>query len=240
MAIGDVYRAQIQLPYVGVFDGSDVAEHDLHFVWQGVGTDPNHAAFVALTDRIADFYNLNVTETGFHVEHFLSQRITRDLNGAFVNFYKLPAAPGDSGPPVDQTVFTLRNIGIGAAALPEQLCVACSIHGDLAGIAERAGTTRPKARRRGRFFLGPLNIRTLGSTTAEGHREVDTNFVVTLSHACSRLVGDPITTPFALVVFSRTDWAGHAVTGGWVDDHFDVQRRRADPTRNKNLWGSAP
>jgi hypothetical protein len=74
--------------------------------------------------------------------------------------------PGATGA-ADDTVSALLgtrafSITPGASfSLPNEVASCLSFRGDIAGVPEESGLTRPRSRRRGRVFIGPLNSNTL-------------------------------------------------------------------------------
>ena len=99
--------------------------------------------------------------------------------------------------------------------LPHQVALCLSFQAvKISGIAQ--------ARRRGRIYIGPLSA---AQVTGGGRPNA-------AAIASARDAGDNLlttTTPMGIVwgVFSPTDANLYAIANGWVDDRYDIQRRRA-------------
>lgn len=74
---------------------------------------------------------------------------------------------------------------------------------------------------RGRTFIGPLE----GSVVGDDGRPI-TVALEALAGAAPLLIGNPLTRVATLCVLSRTRGIATPVTGGYVDNAFDTQRRR--------------
>jgi hypothetical protein len=111
--------------------------------------------------------------------------------------------------------------------LPHELACCLSFQGErVSGV--------PQARRRGRVYLGPLGSNTLTSNGTLSTTETD----VIRDAAEVLLTASTEAASWSWVVFSeRSDPDAIAfVTNGWVDDAFDVQRRRGvDPTTRQTF-----
>ena len=113
-----------------------------------------------------------------------------------------------------------------AAALPSELAICLSFQGD-----RQAGEIQ--ARKRGRVYLGPWGtsanvapgrplgtLRTTIATAASALR------AATLAHASNT----------AWTVWSPTNGSSVDVDGGWVDDAWDIQRRRGLDASSRTTW----
>lgn len=142
--------------------------------------------------------------------------------------------PARAGSPVYTGAWASAIAAADNSGLPYEVAVCLSFHGDLTGLAETipggpagpAGDTHPRARARGRMFMGPLTL-TL----------IDTNFTAPTMLAAYRTnlaaAGAALRDNANLTadgvdwcVFSRTSALISPVVGGWVDNEFDTQRRR--------------
>jgi len=80
----------------------------------------------------------------------------------------------------------------------------------------------PQARRRGRIFLGPLNIGTIAGTGRP-----TPGSVTILRNALEALrVASAAAATWEWSVFSTKNLVNYSITNGWVDDEYDTQRRR--------------
>lgn len=112
----------------------------------------------------------------------------------------------------------------GANALPPELAICLSFQGAPASGA-------PQARRRGRVYLGPL-----AQAAATDDRVASAAITAAVAMGDSLLEASKAAlADFTWVVYSRVGTgtplnpipATFAVTNGWVDDEFDIQRRRS-------------
>lgn len=99
--------------------------------------------------------------------------------------------------------------------LPHELAICLSFRGELV-----SGT--PAARRRGRIYFGPLSS---GTMTVTG--TVNATFRAALATAGGQLLlTSTLASDWSWGVYSPTAGALYEVEAGWVDDAWDIQRRR--------------
>lgn len=208
--------------------------NDFTFQWEDV-VGPSSAAYTGLMTVIEEFYT-NVTAGGQAVSQYLSGSVSRDTDVCSVNLYRLPAEPGLMGSPVAQRLFTAA-APFGTMNLPAEVAVCNSIHADLTGIEEEDAGTRPRARRRGRQFIGPLRDFAMTSSDTDDPA-VTALFQTTLTEASQVLLDAASGLPDAWQwsVFSRTEWVMRAVVGGWVDNAFDTIRSRGQKATARTTW----
>lgn len=141
--------------------------------------------------------------------------------------------------PIYTTTFTLLAMGDGDA-LPTEIAICLSFQGvPISGVNQQ--------RRRGRVYLGPLD--TGVSTTAADLVTVTTTVMEQIAAAATVLSGAGDASTWQWGVFSPTTagappWteaeltAAHAdVQDGWVDNAFDVQRRRGTKATARETFG---
>lgn len=188
---------------------------------------------------------------GFKVASFISQTISR-VTGATVKTFDISAAlaGGPHGSPVDVFSFNL-DAPTSAVDIPSEVAVCVSFHADLTGQVEEgavdnaiptpaqavrfgapavhSGRDRPRARRRGRFYIGPLSF---GAVQTSGGAQclVQPNLITALKDAASRKIA---ANTYDWVVWSRRDAATHVITGGYIDNEFDTVRRRRIKTTTR-------
>lgn len=172
----------------------------------------------------------------------MSSKVSRAAH-AQVTMYSLDMGdPGEAddvlGAPVYSWNFALDDPA-SPVDLPEQLAVCLSYTSNLAGVPERVplppvgpkGDQKLRARRRGRIFLGPLN-----EAATAGNRP-HAQMINQAKGAAQFLASDPVALgDWAWSVYSRADARTHVITGGWVDNRFDVQRRRAALSTARGIW----
>ena len=207
---------------------------------------------------IEAFYNDPNVTNNRKVAEFISQTITRAVLGCRVDLYLLDS-PGKLagttplGSPVLSVPWTL-GAGNGTAALPSEIALVTSFHADLTGVLEHGafsttipsseaaidqgapavhgGIIRPRARRRGRLYIGPLQGAALTTDIATEGRPVAA-FVTALKESSERLRH----TAFATCgVWSRRDAAVLTAVGGYTDREFDTQRRRGHEGTSPSSW----
>lgn len=210
-------RSQVRLHH-----DSGVAELDVTntFHWQTSITEA--ASITAIRANLENFYS--TTNEGFLGP--LSEYFSSELSGVVgVTMYDL----ADPTPrvPIDEYEFTTAVPS--GEPLPSQVALCLSFQG-----ARISGT--PQARRRGRVYLGPLDITATEVSGGEA-RPVSGLIDVALA-AAERMLADSTTNNSHWAVYSPTNNDLVPVVGGWLDNRFDIQRRRAALVTQRNAWGS--
>lgn len=93
-------------------------------------------------------------------------------------------------------------------------------------------------RSRGRIYFGPLSISSGTDVTAEISRPTSV-IRSTLALAATDLAAEGAGGP-NWHVLSQVDAAAKEITGGWVDNAWDTQRRRGEAPDSRTLWGALP
>lgn len=218
MAI-NFYRAQVTLPYVTGLP-RDVAINTFTFA-----IEDTLAGAPEVTDAIVSFYNLiqDPGPTTNVLSDYLSAYIDRSTDACTIEYYDWEAPLGSSA--VTTAQFTLLPTPEDAS-LPFEVAVCTSF------VAQTA--PGPVARRRGRVYIGPL---TVGATSAldDQPARVDDALQRVLVAATQSLTD---TDGVDLAIWSRVDEAAKLVTGGWVDNEFDTQRRRQVEASSRLTWSN--
>lgn len=158
---------------------------------------------------------------------------TRDLPKTTITFYDM-ASPKPR-PPLGVAPLGLTGVG-GTGTAPGELAVVLTFHGQ-----KVAG--QRFARRRGRIYIGPL------AGTPASSAYVDAGYLATLTSRALALLGTSDTAAWSWVVYSETQaeapnppniFPDTDVVGGWVDNAWDIQRRRGYRDTTKTTWGSLP
>lgn len=224
------YHAQVIFPF---FTGlpRDVAINTFNFR----GSTGNTEAVQAITARLQNLYNV-----GEGASQTLASHMGLSISRAScrIKVYEVPTTFGPMGDPIEDLGWSLGAAGTGIYPLPMEVAVCCS----MVGLDQGVGDTIPIRRRRGRFFLGPLNSLAI-DTTLDNYPNVSNTTRTNLAAKAAVLqaANDEDAT---WCVWSRAGWEAGAgadawqeVQSGWVDNEFDTQRRRElDPTA-RTAWG---
>jgi hypothetical protein len=160
-----------------------------------------------LTANLQEFYN--VTPTGAAGLASLATRMPSNVidDEVEVRVYDL----GQPSPRYPITNF-FNMTGQVTSALPSEVAVCLSYV---------AGQNQPK--QRGRIYVGPLATNVV--TVTNGRAVVADNFAMSLLLSYVRLMNKSNASP---VLWSPTDQITKEITGCWVDNAFDTQRRRGE------------
>lgn len=189
-----------------------------------VSGGPGSAEGDNITERLAHFYN-DPGSTGTNpIRDYLARSIDADVQAVKLQHYNITGhLEGDPhGAPYYETSFALTNTA--ETALPDEIACVLSFNSSYGSDVEfGAGGTRPRARDRGRIYIGPLATNTL--TTASTTHEVmfEEDFLTDVVAAASDLKGD---LEIVWSVWSRVDAVLKPVVHIWADNAVDVQRRR--------------
>lgn len=135
-------------------------------------------------------------------------------------------AGGPLGSPTLVTPFTMGAVSTAENMVSEvQVCL--SFRADYGDVPEEDPPSRPRARRRGRVYVGPL---TRNSLLIAGNNvpRPSVSCIEDLLDAAERLA-DPVVLNSTWGVWSRADAIVREIVEASVDDAFDTQRRRGEP-----------
>lgn len=185
-----------------------------------INTLANTVLFSAPTidGLIENFY------TDLNENHSLDYYLSGVLAGPVVTKYY---DRSDAEPRVPKYIggFDLSGFHPGTtAALPSQVACVLSFQG-----TQVSGS--PQGRRRGRFFLGPLNEAALeldGSVPRPAP-----NFVEDVLSAAATFAAGITSEAMKWEVWSAADNQGITLVQAWVDNRFDTQRRRLERTTER-------
>jgi len=176
----------------------------------------------------------------------LSLYIGASISRGPVNRIQLSTlTPGGPGPGDDassvtewESAWALPLAASGTVPLPSEVAVCLSFRGDLEGVPEETGATRPASRRRGRLYFGPLQA--IGSVIDEAptnlRPKVSSFLQSTMVNAYLDAVEylNSLTGPFGTadvirhIIYSPTSGLTHTVQACWVNDNFDTMRSRGE------------
>lgn len=202
----------------------DQSNNDFVFNLGAAALDEDAVAM--LLPVVTAFYNTAGIGATQQVAFYIGAQVPRGVP-VQVHFYQVGALDGSvpMGPPRYIRTFTLGAQGAGGGAFPSEVALVGSYHAENALVPEH-GTgpggvkTRPKARYRGRIYLGPLGNAAGDLSTGE-HRP-NVAIMADLKGAMETLAVADV----GWSVWSRVDATLRLVIGGWVDNSWDTQRRR--------------
>lgn len=234
------YQVDIVRPYTSGAP-EDIAVNTLHYEFTA-GGDPVGGDFDDLRDAIASFFNdTSIAEPTQVVRGYLGQQLSTVTNACEVRVYEIPATPGLLGSPVAVRNWTLGAVGGLGDSLPAEVAMVLSYNAILTDIAETEAnptpppaTIRPRARRRGRMYIGPLNSGAM-ETTEPGPVRPLPLFATTLRESANDYLVSP-SFNWGWRIFSREDWVARGVVAVSTDDAFDTIRGRGvEPTARVSL-----
>lgn len=190
---------------------------------------PDSDETAAIQAKVFAFYNA--------ISQYLSTLITGALT---LKLYDLEDPEPRS--PIHEAATAL--VGMQAADYPAEIAICASFAADkVSGEAQR--------RRRGRIYIGPTNSTTRGAIV-QGDVTVLASARVNILNAMQTLADSPSQ---KWAVFSPTEAGAPAggagaytaaqlgpafndVTNGWVDDRYDIQRRRGAKSTVRSAFGT--
>lgn len=215
---------------------------------------PSGAAQTAIADALAGFYN-TVQTSGKAVADFINGSRSRAAGDLVMKAYDITAAlqrervvnakgvevwrTPNYGSPFSTFGRTLAAQGLGGSSLPAEVAVCMSlrtatrdtVQTEVPDADDDGATDRPKARRTGRIYIGPLHTGALAAAGDPGDRKVLDTLRTTLTQAATGLqtalkaMGTP-PAGFSWDVWSRADGQSREVHQVVVDDAFDTMRKR--------------
>lgn len=183
--------------------------------------------FDAFANVWHSFFDTTATGASSAMGSYFSNTFQQSGSVHECHFYAVPAVRGPLGSPVGSSIFSLSVLA--TDGLPEELSACVSFRGDYTGLVEfgPGRSTRPRARVRNRIYLGPLATaaKDQDSTTKR------TRLSATFRNDCTAAMAQYMKTQMAAAgwtwkVFSPSNWQDYAPVSMWVDDAWDVQRRR--------------
>lgn len=129
------------------------------------------------------------------------------------------------GSPVRTDVLTSLDATGLSTGLPAEVACCLSFHASYGGDPEFSGTSRPRARDRGRIYFGPL-ISSLANTDGTTGRVKPAASLIGDLVLAGQFLRDDADTRWC--VWSRAAARLVDVTTVWVDDAWDTQRRRGE------------
>lgn len=208
---------------------ADVVVNDFAFQFPGA---PTSGEVDDLFTAVSDFYRLD-TAIGINVGEYLGESINRSATHE-LQAYHIVAGPLGSPFQTDNWLGPPTPV-VADLNLPNEVAAVLSFHADLTGIPEESGATRPRARRRGRIYLGPL----VGYAVSmeDPIPMLNSNLRTCMQQAAVRLADDAETAGGYWSVWSRADSTVRPIVGGWTDNAPDTQRRRGPVASSRSTYG---
>lgn len=204
-------RAQLTVPMIVAGVGGDLISNTWHFATEGATT--RQAAADAAQGWLETFYGV--------VDAYTPSALMG--SPATVKWYDLSEA--EPRTPFDENSFTWT--ATAGSAMPSEVACVLSFH-----AAYVSGS--PKARRRGRIYLGPFL-----NTINDPPGRFTPGFLNAIGPAAGALLTSSNASALAKwIVYSPTDGQGRNVVGGWLDNAFDIQRRRGLEATTDALFGT--
>ena len=189
-----------------------------------------------IVDALVKFYNTVPSTQAKSVANYLGSQLSRVAAGGRIDLYSLVGHLDGTrhGSPLATYVFTLAMAGLLHADWPSEVAITASFHAAYGLLAEEIGNTRPKSRRRGRIYLGPLTQQTGVEDSTFNKVTVAPGVTQVISNAMKDLMNDPDTN---WCVWSRKDQLTESVVGGFVDEAFDTRRSRGEKSVARAIFG---
>jgi hypothetical protein len=197
--------------------------------WAFLAADTTDSTLNGIASSLTDFYANASTGIG----GFLGPQISRAVDGSQVAFYDLTGHLDGSptGSPIHVVPFTPGNENSGARSFPAEVSIVLSFEASgWASVPEKSVNPtpppafhRPRARYRGRVYLGPVD-----SATADGAYEptpTSSSWMSTIAAAVTKFQDERADWG----VWSRADATIRLLAPSgrvWQDNAYDTQRRR--------------
>lgn len=204
-------------------------------------TGQNAADYVpAAQSQLELFYNGVTAPNTLSVASFLAPSVDRSTNAALIQWYDITQGSGPGlGAPIEENPFTLAPVGPGTGGdYPSEVAICMSYTAIADGVPEHApGGTRPKARYRGRIYIGPVSNLVAAIVGATSENVVSDPCIAVLNAAAAKLAADGDANTANWGVWSRSDVVIRSVQGGWCDNAYDTIRSRGIEPTQRISWG---
>lgn len=170
---------------------------------------------------------------------FIGTSVIRSADSGKMTFTQVtPGSPGSEDDTVTAMLFE-QNINFntspagGTVNLPSEVALAVSFAGNLVGLAEEEGLTRPRSRRRGRVFLGPWSSAAAVNDGDWNHAVTNPSLETIIKDAYAALILaiNAEAPKFMHVIYSPTNGTTADVQSMWIDYDWDTIRSRGINTR---------
>lgn len=182
---------------------------------------PSPAELLIAMGIVGEFYrgvNLNLATVGTYISSAITRAATHRIDA-----YKIQPQGTPIGSPVSSMAWLGPTTEGSPAGLPREVCGVLSFHGDQLSVQEELGNTRPRARRRGRVYIGPLTTQAI---TQAGAPVLEPTFTSAMRTKAIAMQDALDIEGWDWCVWSRADDTLYPVVAGWTDNAPDTQRRR--------------
>lgn len=209
------------------------------FIFQNEASVPTEGEMDFCEAAVKGFYNNVHSPSTIPVAGFFAQCVSRVSNAHTMTFYGFEPGINDAlGAPNKIINWTLQPINGNPVPYPPEVAVVLSLHANNSGFPEHApGGARPKSRRRGRLYIGPLANSVAGTIGATQEQEVGQPYRDVLGGAAAALVAASMGASLPWSIWSRVNGSLSFVVGGFVDNAFDTLRSRGTDATARTTWG---
>jgi hypothetical protein len=221
-----VVRARIILRYVDPTKG----RASFSTTWEQIGSDTD-VNIASIQNDLGAFLNDVNAGQAHPMAYYLSPAISRAATDSTIEIYDVTAHLDGTptGPPIYAHNFALATAGASGHSLPEGVSALFWLHADYGTDAEFGSHTRPRARDRNRFYLGPLNDSAIQQQSVTNISVLSDQFLADAALALQQL-GHSSPGPAdetQPVVWSRKNAGVKQVAARGIDLRPKYQRRRA-------------
>jgi hypothetical protein len=223
---GDHLIRPIMTAYSGLPEDQIVND----FAFRFDAGSPTSVDILAIMNVVGQFYRAGATaadQVGTYISNFVSRAATHEIAA-----YKIVAGP--LGSPV-ATIPWLGPVTAGATTLlPSEVAGTLSFHGDLTAIPEESGATRPRSRRRGRVYIGPLQP--VAVTNSSAPAVLAPAFTAAMRSNATVMYDAAEALGWTWCVWSRADATLYPVVAGWTDNAPDTMRKRGQEATLRTVF----
>lgn len=202
----------------------DDSVNSLYFRTAGTLTTGDLDAMIGV---LSAFYTTRPTGFGLAISEYFSPDRDPSTNAVRTDAYLMPGSRGPIGTPVHSLGWTWAPNASNHQPLPDQVAVCMSYKASTVGVVN-------VRKYRGRIFLGPLSVDVLEEIAGGlGAQTVKPTFRGAINKSAQEVLGTAMEAlSFAprWVMWSGTDWTARDVIEVSVDERFDTQRRRLQPS----------
>ncbi len=189
---------------------------------------------------INTFYNSNVTGQTNALSQYLSSEYSTVAEACSIEWYDITAhlSGTPAGSPIRIDSFTNSGGPLSGTDLHPALALVGAYRRDYGTDLEHSGSTRPRARDRGRLYIGPLNAFAQNDGTGKAKPVAATDVIVAMKHlATTHNSGSA--NQWNWVQWSRKNASVGNIAFAGSQYGLGLQRRRADEQATRVLSWSA-